>query len=230
VPVTASAPLLINEFDWDSQTNGTASKWGNAFKQMVDHYGNISLSLAGIGQRIDIDAYLNSGKVTAANSQDAEACGVTCLKWVCRLCQKQLSTSPTLPNSGARDNGNGSYTNPIINADFPDPDIIRVGDTYYLATTTMFYFPGITILKSKDLVNWEYCANPLLQINTTDAYNLLNGSNHYSKGQWAPSLKYHNGLFYINFIAFGDDGGDFLPDSHRPGRDLDQKETQRILL
>jgi beta-xylosidase len=209
VPVTASAPLLINEFDWDTQTNGTASKWGNAFKQMVDHYGNISLSLAGIGQLIDIDAYLNSGKVTAANSQDAEACGVTCLKWYADYA-KSNCPHPDFTKQWCADNGNGTYTNPIINADFPDPDIIRVGDTYYLATTTMFYFPGITILKSKDLVNWEYCANPLLQINTTDAYNLLNGSNHYSKGQWAPSLKYHNGLFYINFIAFGDDGGDFL--------------------
>ena len=44
------------------------------------------------------------------------------------------------------DNGDGTYTNPVINADFPDPDIIRVGDTYYYVSTTMFYFPGATIL------------------------------------------------------------------------------------
>ncbi|HXS57573.1 MAG TPA: family 43 glycosylhydrolase, partial [Hanamia sp.] len=46
------------------------------------------------------------------------------------------------------DNGDGTYTNPIISADFPDPDVIRVGDTYYMVTTTMFVFPGVTILKS----------------------------------------------------------------------------------
>ena len=50
------------------------------------------------------------------------------------------------------DQGDGTYVNPIINADFPDPDVIRVGDTYYLASTTMYHFPGATILKSKDLV------------------------------------------------------------------------------
>ena len=88
------------------------------------------------------------------------------------------------------DNGDGTYTNPIINSDFPDPDIIRVGDTYYYVSTTMFYFPGATILKSHDLVNWEYCANPLQKIAESEPFNLQNGYNQYSKGQWAPSLKY----------------------------------------
>ncbi|HYJ64174.1 MAG TPA: family 43 glycosylhydrolase, partial [Parafilimonas sp.] len=48
------------------------------------------------------------------------------------------------------DNGDGTYTNPLISADFPDPDVIRVGDTYYMVSTTMFVFPGVTILKSYD--------------------------------------------------------------------------------
>jgi beta-xylosidase len=51
------------------------------------------------------------------------------------------------------DNGNGTYTNPVIPADFPGPDVIRVEDTYYMVSTTMFVFPGVTILKSHDLVN-----------------------------------------------------------------------------
>src|SRR5215204_1761534 len=57
------------------------------------------------------------------------------------------------------DNGDGTYTNPLIASDFPDPDVILVDDTYYMVTTTMFVFPGVTVLKSKDLVNWEYCSN-----------------------------------------------------------------------
>jgi len=49
------------------------------------------------------------------------------------------------------DNGDGTFTNPVIPADFPDPDVIRVGDTYYMVTTTMFIFPGVTILNQKTL-------------------------------------------------------------------------------
>ncbi len=113
-------------------------------------------------------------------------------------------------NQWSADNGDGTFTNPIVNADFPDLDIVRVDDTYYMISTTMFIFPGATILKSHDLVNWEYCANPLKQIANSDAYNLRNGLNHYAGGQWATSLKYHNGKFYAHFIAFGDDGGGFL--------------------
>lgn len=97
------------------------------------------------------------------------------------------------------DLGDGTFVNPIVNADFPDIDIIRVEDTYYMATTTMYYFPGATILKSKDLVNWEYCANPLEQILDNDAYNLLNGEHHYSQGMWASTLQYYNGKFYYYF-------------------------------
>ena len=97
------------------------------------------------------------------------------------------------------DQGDGTYINPIVNADFPDCDVIRVGDTYYFASTTMYHFPGATILKSKDLVNWEFCANPLENILDNDAYSLLNGEHHYSQGMWASTLQYHDGKFYYYF-------------------------------
>lgn len=106
------------------------------------------------------------------------------------------------------DKGDGTYINPIVNGDFPDCDVIRVDDTYYLISTTMYHFPGATLLKSKDLVNWEYCANPLTQIEDNDAYNLLNGGSHYAQGMWASSLNYHNGKFYIYFISYGRNGYD----------------------
>lgn len=97
------------------------------------------------------------------------------------------------------DQGDGTYINPIVNADFPDCDVIRVGDTYYFASTTMYHFPGATILKSKDLVNWEFCANPLEIVLDNDAYGLLNGEHHYSQGMWASTLQYHDGKFYYYF-------------------------------
>jgi beta-xylosidase len=103
------------------------------------------------------------------------------------------------------DNGNGTYSNPVIPADFPDPDVIRVGDTYYMVSTTMFIFPGVPILKSHDLVNWEYCSNAVPRFDFSKCYD-LDSCNRYGHGQWATSLKYHNGKFYLLFITL-DEGG-----------------------
>ena len=106
------------------------------------------------------------------------------------------------------DLGDGTFVNPVLNGDFPDIDVIRVEDTYYMVSTTMYHFPGATILKSKDLVNWSYCANPLQKIDDNDAYNLMNGRWHYSQGQWAASLNYYQGKFYLYFICYGRQGVD----------------------
>lgn len=107
------------------------------------------------------------------------------------------------------DNGDGTFNNPVVFGDFPDIDVTRVGDTYYMVTTTMFVFPGATILKSKDLVNWEYCANPLKKLENTEYYNLENGKNRYGHGQWATSLQYKEGKFYMLFLTL-DEGGYLL--------------------
>jgi beta-xylosidase len=103
------------------------------------------------------------------------------------------------------DNGDGTYTNPVIAADFPDPDVILVDDTYYMITTTMFIFPGVTVLKSKDLVNWEYCSNAVPRFNYDKCYD-LDGCNRYGHGQWASSIKYNNGKFHIMFITLNEGG------------------------
>ena len=103
------------------------------------------------------------------------------------------------------DNGDGTYTNPVIAADYPDPDVIRVHDTYYFVSTTMFVFPGVTVLKSKDLVNWEYASNALPNFEFSECYD-LDGCNRYRHGQWATSLKYHDGKFHLLFITL-DEGG-----------------------
>jgi len=103
------------------------------------------------------------------------------------------------------DNKDGTYTNPVIFADFPDPDVILVGNTYYMVSTTMFIFPGVTILKSNDLVNWEYCTNAVPRFDFNPCYS-LDGCTRYGHGQWATSLKYNNGKFYLLFITL-DEGG-----------------------
>jgi beta-xylosidase len=103
------------------------------------------------------------------------------------------------------DNNDGTYTNPVIFADFPDPDVILVGDTYYMVSTTMFIFPGVTILKSYDLVNWEYCSNAVPHFDFDPCYN-LDGCTRYGHGQWATSIKYNDGKFYLLFITLNEGG------------------------
>jgi len=86
-------------------------------------------------------------------------------------------------------------TNPMLWADVPDPDIIRVGDTFYLVTTTMHLMPGAPVMASKDLKNWQTVGYIFDRLTDSPKYDLLEGT-VYGRGQWATSLKYHNGRFY----------------------------------
>ena len=85
--------------------------------------------------------------------------------------------------------------NPMLWADVPDPDIIRVGDTFYLVSTTMHLMPGAPIMKSKDLKNWETIGYIFDKLTDSPKYDLQEGT-AYGRGQWATSLKYHKGRFY----------------------------------
>ena len=85
--------------------------------------------------------------------------------------------------------------NPMLWADVPDPDVIRVGDTFYLVSTTMHLMPGAPIMKSRDLKNWETVGYIFDKLTDSPKYDLQQGT-AYGRGQWATSLKYHNGKFY----------------------------------
>lgn len=100
--------------------------------------------------------------------------------------------------SWTADNGNGTYTNPLLYDEFSDPDVLRVGDDYYLAGTTMHTVPGLVILHSRDLVNWEnvsYCFDRFDF--DDDAFSLKNGKEIYGQGIWAPCIRYNDGKFYL---------------------------------
>ncbi len=97
------------------------------------------------------------------------------------------------------DNGDGTFDNPVVYADVPDIDIIRVDDAYYMVSTTMHLSPGCPIMKSTDLVNWEIVNYVYDILGDTDAMNLRNGQEMYGNGQWAASLQYHNGTYYVAF-------------------------------
>ncbi len=96
---------------------------------------------------------------------------------------------------------NNKAHNPIIFADVPDMSMIRVGDTYYMSSTTMHMTPGVPIMKSKDLVNWKMVNYACATLGDMDALTLNNGKNNYGKGSWASSIRYHNGLFYVSTFA-----------------------------
>ncbi|WP_091220308.1 glycoside hydrolase family 43 protein [Mucilaginibacter gossypiicola] len=95
------------------------------------------------------------------------------------------------------DNGNGTFTNPLFYDEFSDPDMIRVGNDYYLTGTTMHTMPGLPVLHSKDLVNWEFISYAVNKLDLGPAFRLEQGENVYGQGIWAPCFRYHNGKYYI---------------------------------
>ncbi len=94
------------------------------------------------------------------------------------------------------DNGNGTFTNPVLYADYPDPDIIRVGADFYMVSTTFVNSPGINLLKSQDMVNWELVAQIASTVDGGNSFNMVGGT-AYEQGYWAPSIRHHNGTFYV---------------------------------
>ncbi len=93
---------------------------------------------------------------------------------------------------------NLTVENPIIWADVPDPDVIRVGDDFYMVSTTMHLMPGCPVMHSKDLVNWETIGYVFDRLEDTPRYDLQDGT-VYGKGQWATSLRYRDGIYYLLF-------------------------------
>lgn len=103
-----------------------------------------------------------------------------------------------------------TYRNPVINADVPDISVCKVADTYYMISTTMHLMPGGPIMRSKDMVNWEVISYVFDRIDDGPRYNLEDGATVYGQGQWASSIRYHMGKFYVWFTANGAPGRGFV--------------------
>lgn len=95
----------------------------------------------------------------------------------------------------------GAAKNPIVWADIPDLAVIRVGNTYYMSSTTMHLSPGLPIMKSKDLVNWQLVSYAYDTLADNDALTLQNGRNAYGAGSWASSLRCHKGTYYVSTFS-----------------------------
>ena len=95
------------------------------------------------------------------------------------------------------DQGDGTYRNPIIAADYSDPDVIRVGDDYYEVASTFESSPGVTVLHSKDLVNWETIGAAIPDVSQLGPEFNWDRMNRFNEGVYAPSLRYHAGKFWV---------------------------------
>ena len=101
-----------------------------------------------------------------------------------------------IDTEGWGDQGDGTYRNPVLNVDFSDPDVIRVGNKYYMVASD-FHFLGMQVLESEDMVNWLYIS----QIYNRFDEPGWDSNQHYAGGSWAPAIRYHNGLFYVFFCT-----------------------------
>lgn len=102
------------------------------------------------------------------------------------------------------------YRNPILNADVPDMSVCRVGNYFYMISTTMHLMPGAPIMRSPDMQQWETISYVFPRIDDGPRYDLLGDSTAYGQGQWASSIRYHKGKFYVWFTANGAPGRGFV--------------------
>jgi len=109
-----------------------------------------------------------------------------------------LATLTTVASYAARRAAEETYRNPVLFADYSDPDVIRDGTNYYLIASSFHFVPGIPILQSTDLVHWTILGHVVQRLEMDPAYNLI-GGNRYGGGVWAPSIRKHDGLFYVYF-------------------------------
>lgn len=107
----------------------------------------------------------------------------------------KIAAQPTISKVWVADNGKGTYKNPVIHADYSDPDAIRVGNDYYMISSSFNHVPGLPILHSKDLVNWTIIGHALLRQLPIEHFSKVQHGN----GVWAPAIRFHNKEFYIYY-------------------------------
>lgn len=116
-------------------------------------------------------------------------------------CTHQGSEKSEAQTGSWGDQGDGTYANPILNADFPDSDIEQVGDTYYMITSKQHMSPGMPIMSSKDMVNWTLIGHVFDSLSWAPEYN-WDRMNGYSFGTWAGDLEFHEGLWYCYQVDY----------------------------
>lgn len=191
-PVADFAPIAITEIDWSPDGVGSwgvgitgvagGEGFGANFKKITDESGNVSWNLL-LPDNLLKDADPNG---PLAYDGNPEACAYPSYIWWQEYANYD-KPKPDFTYQSRSDNGDETFTNPLIYGDFPNPDVIRAGNLYYMVSSSGSRFPGVTLLSSPDLVNWEYVSSPVLNI---AGYDDLNGA-------VVSKLSYHQGVFYL---------------------------------
>ena len=219
VPVVDRAPIVVTEVDWSPEKPGagktnefgkyvpanwgtwaTAStaSWGKAYLGMIERFGNISTICGDSHLYYDIDEYLKSGKFKVKFDGNPE-CSPKAFYDLYNRWYHEPRRKPAREAIPAAT----TYRNPVIFADCPDVGLCSDGKYYYMVSTTMHLMPGAPIMKSKDLVHWKTVAYAIDRFDEKPDFSLEDGKSAYAGGQWASSLRYHDGKFYLWFIANG---------------------------
>ncbi|MDI9874078.1 glycoside hydrolase family 43 protein [Flectobacillus rivi] len=135
---------------------------------------------------------------------------ITLLGGLCFNDKALLAQKPFVSKAWVADNGDGTYKNPVLHADYSDPDAIRVGNYYYLVASSFENIPGLPILRSSDLVNWKIIGNALTVQTPKEVFD----TPQHGKGVWAPAIRYYKGEFLIYYP--GPDYGIYVIRSKNP--------------
>ena len=119
------------------------------------------------------------------------------------VCVTAACVAPGQTAARARQAAHATYRNPILFADYSDPDVIRDGRNYYLIASTFEFVPAIPILQSTDLVHWTILGHVVQRLTMDPRYNMIDG-NRYGQGVWAPAIRRHEGFFYVYFPTPGE--------------------------
>ncbi len=211
-PVADFAPVIVTEMDWapakynaswGKDITGTAggNGFGANFKKITDDCGNVSwLIFTGPDLLDDFTGVPPAEGEGYTLLNDPEACPWPTYHWYQHYAD-EFEPRPEFENRSISDNGDSTFSNPVINGDFPAPLMVRDGDTYYLVSINQNIMPDTTILESKDLVNWEYSEVlaeniPLDDILLVDNADIHSGSLVMTqKGEWWAMVSYDKGPF-----------------------------------
>ncbi|ASB48762.1 beta-xylosidase family glycoside hydrolase [Alkalitalea saponilacus] len=213
-PVADFAPIIITEIDWAPDGVGA---WGDGitgvaggegfganFKKITDESGNVSWNL------LMVENLLENGDPDGgiAYGGNPEACGYPTFHWWQEYAGYEYPR-PHFENRSISDNGNGTFKNPVIYGDFPNADVILVDNMYYMLSSSKIIAGGLSLLKSNDLVNWEYAVNPLQRAESA------HGEGFYSDliPNGLSRISFHEGVFYI---VFNTDNNTYILSSENP--------------
>ena len=211
-PVADFAPIIVTEMDWapakynlswGKDVTGTAggSGFGANFKKIADLSGNVSwLIFTGPDLLAKFTGVPPAASDTFTFWNDPQACPWPTYQWY-KEYTKINYPRPDFAYKSITDNGNGTFANPVIRGDFPDPTVVMVNGTYYMTTTSSNMLPNPTILQSKDLVSWEYSNVPMDSIpwnnkKLVDDTDIHSGTMiQTQKGEWWAAVSYDKGAY-----------------------------------